>query len=126
MKELIISLHQKQDKQSEEITGIRIEQGKFETLLAGHIKQDEIMASEIAKNNEKLAEYNSQLAVHIAGVTQLKEQNKLIREEMAQRDVLIGQALAPLTVAKHIGKWASWLGGFVTLAAGILKLLGKI
>lgn len=127
-------LHEKQDAQTEKISALEVTSARQEATLDSYTRQSDRMASELSKLNENMAVYNAELKVHIAGVIELKEMNRLMRIENDQRQALMEarmkQAEKPIgwfTAAKNGLKWAAPIFGAVAAIAGlILKMLGKI
>jgi chromosome segregation ATPase len=72
----------KQDKQLEHLNAINISMARQETAFLAHLKQDEQMYVEMRDMNEKLEVYNKELAVHIAGVQELRKSNKLLEKKI--------------------------------------------
>jgi chromosome segregation ATPase len=72
----------KQDKQLEHLNAINISMARQETAFLAHLKQDEQMYAEMRDMNEKLEVYNKELAVHIAGVQELRKSNKLLEKKI--------------------------------------------
>lgn len=127
-------LHDKQDTQTEKISALEVSSAKQEAALATYMKQSDRMAGELSKLNENMAVYNAELKVHIAGVIELKEMNRLMRIENTQRETLMDarmtQAEKPIgwfRAASNGLKWAApILAAVVSIILGVLKLLGKI
>lgn len=127
-------LHDKQDAQTEKLTSLEISISKQQFALEAYMKQSDRMAEELGKMNDNMSIYNAELKVHIAGVIELKEQNRLMREDIKLRSADVESRL--IVVEKPIGwfkaagnglKWAApILAAVVTAVLGILKLMGRI
>lgn len=145
LKDSLSALHDKQDLQTEKLGSLELALSKQQFALETYVKHSDKMTSELEKMNDNLTTYNAELKVHIAGVIELKEQNRLMREEIRQRDEamdlrlkerdeLINSRLSfaekPILWFKSTGdflKWAAPVGaGIVTVVLGILKIMGKI
>ncbi len=85
LKKSLDRLHEKQDGQSADISALKVAVGKQEAQMDAYVKQSDRMATELGRINENLAVYNAELKVHVAGVMELREQNRLMREENNQR-----------------------------------------
>lgn len=122
-KVLLELLHKKQDSQTEKLEDLAISVARQEVQTDNYTKQSDRMAEELREMNKHLSVYNSELRVHIAGVLELKEQNNLIRQQIAQRDVEIREKLEiaerPIIWFETTYKWAKWVGAFAT-AAGLV------
>lgn len=116
-------LHEKQDAQTEQINAVRIALGKQEVALDSYVKQSDRFAAELQEMNKNMSIYNAELKVHIAGVVELKEQNRLMREEIRQRDFMIDNRLKiaekPIEWARATGKVLAWVGGIATAVTAI-------
>lgn len=82
---LLEKIDEKQDLQSEHLTALRIEMSEQKVAFQAHLKQDEGMYKKISNMDEKLGEYNQHLAVHIAGVQELRKMNQALKEEFTNK-----------------------------------------
>ena len=111
------TLHDKQDQQTEKLTELQVCVAKQEASIESFSSQSDRMWRELNSMNKNLANYNAELKVHIAGVMELKEQNRLMREEIKQRDTLISNRLE---VAEKPIKWAATTFFYLKWAATII------
>lgn len=127
LKSSLESLHEKQDQQTEKLTKLEVELATQKTLLDVYSKDQHVTASELAKINERLLEYNHELKLHIAGVQELKAQNSLIREELKLRDTEIkmrlDEAEKPIKWVQQTGTVVKWVAGFLTAVTAIYAAL---
>lgn len=125
----IDKLADKVDKIQDDVNSIKVDMSEHKTLFSEHLKTDEAMSVsvlEIEKHLSKidvlLEAYNSQLEVHIAGVQELREANRIERRKreayQEKVDILLGELKAPYTVAKGI----AWVLGVVLSAGAVYKL----
>lgn len=133
VKKSLEQLHSKQDEQTEKLIGVELTITKQQLAMDSYMKQSDRMASELQKMNENMVTYNSELKVHIAGVIELKEQNRLMREEIKQRDSMINSRLEiaekPIQWAQTTGKIFKWVGivaTSITAIAGVIALIVKL
>jgi hypothetical protein len=123
VKRSLRELHEKQDRQTDKLSEFEISIIKQELASETYIKQSDRMAEELRKMNDNLAVYNAELKVHIAGVLELKEQNRLMKEEIKQRDVMINERL---DIAEKPIKWATTTATYLKWSAGIITALTTI
>jgi hypothetical protein len=127
VKEQLSRLHHKQDAQTDKLGAIEVSVAKQQVMLEAHNVQFDRVVSEMAAMNKNVAEYNKELAVHIAGVMELKEQNRLMRTEIAQRDEIMGKRLdiaeKPIIWFKSTAKYLLWIGGAASGILAVIKLL---
>jgi chromosome segregation ATPase len=127
-------LHDKQDEQTAKLTSLEVTVAKQDASIESYVRQTDKMSQELSRLNDNMSVYNTQLQLHIAGVLELKEQNRLMREEIKQRDVLINSRLEiaekPIEWATFTFKVIKWsaavIGGLATALGLALKFLGKI
>ncbi len=129
LKKSLDMLHEKQDSQTEKLNSLTIAVHKQETALEAYIRQSDRMAEELQKMNENMAVYNAELKIHIAGVVELKEQNRLMREENRQRDHLMSARIEiaelPIKWIQTTGKIAVWVGGIATALTAVGAMVAK-
>lgn len=81
----------------------------------------------VVEVKNKAEDINKQLLINIATVLELKEANRLIREELEQRSVLIEQSIQqvrePIVWLKNTGAVAKWFAAFASLIAAIIGLI---
>lgn len=134
LKKSLERLHIKQDHQTEKISALEITVAKQEVSMDSYMRQSDRMASELQKLNENMAVYNAELKVHIAGVVELKEMNRLMREENRLQAALLDERLKvaelPIGWLRTAGKILKWAAPIAAAGAGvaglILKLMGKL
>lgn len=134
VKEQLTKLHHKQDSQTDKLGQIEVSVAKQQVMLESHNVQFDRIVAEMATTNKNMAEYNKELAVHISGVMELKEQNRLMRTEIAQRDLILNGQLTEMkasiesaqkpfdwikTTLKYLALVGSAIGGIL----GLLKLM---
>jgi len=126
VKRSLSDLHEKQDQQTDKLVSLEVAMGKNEAALAQYIRQSDRMAGELKEMNKHLSEYNSELKVHIAGVIELKEQNRLMREANEQREKITNARFETLETphrwAKFTGKLFAWIGAAATAVTAIVGL----
>ena len=125
LKESLDRLHEKQDIQTEKLTSLEVSLSRQETALQIYAKHTNATSIELNKVNENMAVYNSELTTHIAGVMELKEQNKLIREEIKQRDIQLSDRLKviekPVQWTLLTGKFLAWFASIATILGFVIK-----
>lgn len=123
LKQSLDRLHEKQDEQTTKISALEVTVAKQEVNMDAYMRQSDRMATELQKLNLNMAEYNAELKVHIAGVIELKEMNKLLREDIRQRDQLINSRLE---VAEKPINWAITTWHFLKSAAPIVAAIAAV
>lgn len=133
--ELLRALNHKQDAQSEALTDIRVSIAKQEAQFEAHTQQDAKMCARLENLDEKLAEYNHQLAIHIEGVNQLKVTNNLLQRALDERTEALDKRVEAIeasdkwyaqtkqrliTLGKIIGAVAT-IGGAIIWVVNYLK-----
>ena len=127
IKESISKIDEKQDHLEHQLV-------KTHTLLEVHIEGDSLLHKKIASiqdelkvTNQHLSEYNAQLAVHIAGVMELKKANELFREQIdlykKDSEIRLKKLEAPHIWAEETRKYARWL---YYIAAGVTVIFSFI
>lgn len=129
------------DEIIDRLNDIREDTVRLTASFEAHLKQDEAFYTEIrdlAKNQSKIAdrlgEYNTQLQIHIAGVNELREQTKIMREEReiikkeyeARLKTLEEQKIFDKVLNKKIAMWVgiiTLLGGLITVGAWAWPIL---
>lgn len=131
------NVSEKVDKLSDRINDVEKVTTELHATSAERLKQNERMFDEIVNvreaqqtTNSKLQEYNMQLAIHIAGVQELKKANELLQVKIEQEKEEINKRLdiaeLPIKWAQTTGKIAKWIVGVsagIAAAGGILKFL---
>jgi ABC-type multidrug transport system fused ATPase/permease subunit len=127
----LAALHVKQDEQTHKLNSLEIAVAKMEIILSVSTKQSDAATentqTELRRMNDNMSEYNLELREHIAGVNELKEQNRLIREEIKLKDSEINQRLKtaerPIEWIATTFVYLKWLG---SAAAGAGLVWGVI
>lgn len=83
---LLEIINEKQDAQNDKLEKLQISVGEQAALFQAHQKQDEAMYNQLQDVDKKLAEYNHQLELHIAGVEELRRLNDSVKAE-AKSDI---------------------------------------
>ena len=134
MKESILRLNRNMDETKDCLFRLA---ANFEA----HLKQDEGFYEEVkgmAKGmvaiSERLGDYNTQLQIHIAGVNELKEQTKMMREDRIQATKIYESRLEAVEKMKveadvaekadqkskgRVQHWIQVITGTVTLGSAI-------
>jgi uncharacterized coiled-coil protein SlyX len=123
LKKSLDRLHEKQDQQTEKISALEVTVAKQEVNMDSYMRQSDRMAAELAKLNENMAVYNAELKTHIAGVLELKEMNRLTKEEIKQRDIIINERLI---IAEKPITWLIATWNFLKGAAPIIAAIAAI
>lgn len=120
---------------------LRDETVRLRTSFEAHLKQDEqfyIEVRDIVKGQgvmaDRIGEYNTQLQIHIAGVNELREQTKIMRDEhelvRAEYNARLklleeeyqqqqGRKRERVTIREYILFWMAVIGGISTVAGAI-------
>lgn len=102
----------------------------FKSCLSRILEKNEIIESELTQANSKLADYNTQLQIHIQGVIQLKEMNQLLREEIKifreKTDAEVKEINSRLADVETPFKWINTTSSFAEKAFTILKFAAII
>ena len=126
-------LHEKQDEQTTKISALEVTTAKQEANMDNYMRQSDRMAEELRKLNENMAVYNAELKIHIAGVMELKEMNRLMNVANQQREDMMNDRMAAIekprvwisTLLSAI-KWSAPIIAALAAVAGlILKMMGK-
>ena len=80
--ELLEKVDNKQDRQGEALSDIKVTVARSEATFEAHLKQDEQMYSKMEVMDGKLGEYNQQLGIHIDGVKQVRKTNELLEKKL--------------------------------------------
>ena len=126
-------LHEKQDEQTTKISALEVTTAKQEANMDNYMRQSDRMAEELRKLNENMAVYNAELKIHIAGVMELKEMNRLMNVANQQREDMMNDRMAAIekprvwisTLLSAI-KWSAPIIAALAAVAGlILNMMGK-
>lgn len=102
----------------------------FKNSLSQILQQNTIIENELADANTKLADYNTQLQIHIQGVQQLKEMNSLLREEIKifreKTDAEVKEINVRLQEVEVPFKWLSTTSSFAEKAYSVIKFIAVI
>jgi len=132
-------LDKKNDNISNNLDRLIDEMTEHRSILVRHIEEDSKLyksfseiQSHMSENNLKLDYYNHQLELHIAGVTELKKNNELLREyidiknkDIESRLLKIEKPLEWFGDIKHISLWITSIGGAGIMIFSLIKYLIK-
>lgn len=129
------------DRIISKLDDLRDETVRLRTSFEAHLKQDEQFYTEvrdIVKGQgvmaDRLGDYNTQLQIHIAGVNELKEQTKIMRDERelirAEYNARLklleeeyqqqqGRAHERVSLKERLQFWMAIVGGLATAAGAI-------
>lgn len=120
---LLVSLHEKQDSQSQAVSDVRVAQAEQKALFEAHTKQDEEMKKELNCYNSNLQEYNSELKIHVAGVQELKRIGDIREKEVNSAIEELAKRTTKLEAPR---KFFSQLGNYIMDISKILIALATI
>jgi chromosome segregation ATPase len=136
--DLVEKLAEKQDKQADVLSDIKVSVARQETAFDAHLKQDEQMYSKINQMDDKLGKYNQLLEVHIEGVNQLRRTNDILEKQFDSHKKNTNERLEKLeepgmlkslawqrlrTTAKTITYAGTILGGVLFILHALAKIL---
>jgi len=119
----------KVDALQDDVYEVRTDLQLQKVLIEDQIEQHTEVANCIGrmdKNLEKLdilvGEYNKELQIHIAGVLELREANRIEREKLDMHKTLVAAQMADLQKPIIVAKGLAWLAGIAATVAGIYKM----
>ena len=124
--DLLLDLHKKQDHQSEKLHTIDINYTKLNSTIENHLSQENTIAKHIDSIDARLAEYNQQLAIHIAGVQELKKITATTDIKVVTLDQRVEVLEAPRKAMKSFKKFMIEIGKLAVAAAAIYAFLKLI
>lgn len=119
----------KVDKIQEDIYSIKLDMAEHRAIFEEHLKSDESMADSVeaieghlSKIDSLLSVYNDQLVIHIAGVHELKEANRIERDKLEAYRANVDRTLEELKKPHVVVKGLLWVVG-AALSIGALYRL---
>lgn len=119
----------KVDDVQKDVYQVKIDMAEHKVLFNEHLEQDKQMYSSLnniedhmSKLDMHLSEYNKQLEIHIAGVNELRESNRIEKEKLELYKSELTRELAELRKPAIVMKGILWIAGAVAAIGGAVKL----
>lgn len=119
----------KVDKIQEDLYSIKLDMAQHRAIFEEHLKSDEQMAESIgfieghlSRIDSLLSAYNDQLIIHIAGVHELKEANRIERDKLEAYRANVDRTLEELKKPQIVVKGLLWVVGSALSIGALYRL----